>query len=263
MQISTNRNLVARYGEWAVVAGASSGIGREIARQLAAAGLNVLLVARRAAELEELRREIMGRGKAEAIALPVDLATPRAAARVFDAMANLNTGLLVNAAGFGLGGAFLGNALSEESSMIDVNCRALMELTHLFGMRFAAQRRGGIILFSSIVAFQGVPRSANYAATKAYVQSLGEALADELSGQGVDVLISKPGPTHSGFAARAGMNFGKAEKAEDVAIATLAALGQKRSVTPGLLSKFLLGSLMTAPRSMRVQIMKAIMRSMT
>lgn len=76
-------------------------------------------------------------------------------------------------------------------------------------------------------------------------------------------MISKPGPTHSGFAARAGMTLGKAERAEDVARATLAALGRQASVTPGLLSKLLLGSLITAPRTLRVQIMKAIMRSMT
>lgn len=263
MQISANKNLQARYGEWAIVTGASSGIGREIARQLAARGLNVALVARRNHELEVLREEITASGKAQAIALPVDLAQPGAPASVANALAKLSTGLLVNAAGFGLGGPFLENTLTEESSMIDLNCRALMELTHRFGTRFAAQRRGGIILFSSIVAFQGVPRSANYAATKAYVQSLGEALGDELSAHGVDVLVSKPGPTHSGFAARAGMNLGKAERAEEVASATLAALGRQRSVTPGWLSKFLLGSLMTAPRPVRVQIMKAIMRSMT
>lgn len=258
-----NQSFRARYGEWAVVTGASSGIGREAARQLAAAGLNLLLVARRAADLEELRREVTSSGRIQAITLPLDLAAPGASATVLDVAANLPTGLLVNAAGFGLGGPFLEHSLSEASSMVDVNCRALMELTHGFGGRFAAQRRGGVILFSSIVAFQGVPRSANYAATKAYVQSLGEALAEEWSGQGVDVLISKPGPTHSGFAARAGMTLGKAERAEDVARATLAALGRQASVTPGLLSKLLLGSLITAPRTLRVQIMKAIMRSMT
>lgn len=263
MHTSPNKSLLARYGEWAVVTGASSGIGREIARQLAAANMNLLLVARRAPELEQLRSEFTSDGRIRALCLSVDLAAPGAPAAVFDAAKGLPTGLLVNAAGFGLGGPFLGHTLSEESSMIDVNCRALMELTHQFGARFADQRRGGIILFSSIVAFQGVPRSANYAATKAYVQSLGEALADELSAHGVDVLISKPGPTHSGFAARAGMSLGKAERAEDVAAATLAALGRASSVTPGLLSKLLLGSLMTAPRFLRVRIMKAIMRSMT
>ena len=101
------------------------------------------------------------------------------------------------------------------------------------------------------------------AATKAYVQSLGEALADEWKPHGVDVLISKPGPTSSGFAARAGMNLGRAETAEDVARYTLQALGKRSSVTPGLLSKIMVGSLMTAPRPLRVQIMKTIMRSMT
>ncbi len=251
--------LLTKYGEWAVVTGASSGIGREIARQLAAGGFRLILVARGAAELERLRAEL----KTEAIVLPLDLATPGASAAVFDAAAHLNTGLMVHAAGFGLGGPLLDNPLTEESAMIEVNCRALLELAHRFGTRFAAQGRGGLILFSSIVAFQGVPRSANYAATKAYVQSLGEALADELSTKGVDVLISQPGPTDSGFAARAGMKLGKAEKAETVARATLAALGRQSRVTPGLLSKLLLGTLMTAPRPLRVRIMKLIMRSMT
>lgn len=263
MTHSANTNLEARYGKWAVVTGASSGIGREAALQLAAAGLDLVLVARRAEELDELRSQILRAGKTRVIVMPEDLSQPGAPARIFEKSASLSTGLLVNAAGYGLGGPFLEHTLSEESSMIDVNCRAVMELSHLFGTRFAAQRRGGIILFSSIVAFQGVPRSANYAATKAYVQSLGEALADELKPQGVDVLISKPGPTDSGFAARAGMNPGKTEKAGDVARATLAALGRRTSVTPGLLSKVLLGSLLTAPRSLRVSIMKSIMRSMT
>lgn len=263
MQHSSNKSFLSKYGEWAVVTGASSGIGREIARQLAEAGFNLVLVARRLADLEQLAAETVGKHQREVIVLPLDLGTSGASAAVFDATAHLNTGLLVNAAGFGLGGLFLDNALTEESSMIDVNCRALMELTHRFGTRFAAQGRGGIILFSSIVAFQGVPRSANYAATKAFVQSLGEGLGDELSPRGVDVLISQPGPTHSGFAARAGMRLGKAEKAENVASATLAALGRRTRVTPGLLSKLLIGSLMTAPRFLRVRIMKLVMRSMT
>jgi uncharacterized protein len=251
--------MKTKYGEWAVVTGASSGIGREIARLLAADGLNLILVARRADELETLRNQLT----VPAIPLPLDLAVPGAAAKVADAAADKNTGLLVNAAGFGLGGEFLDHSLDEESAMVDVNCRALLELTHHFGRRFAAQRRGGIVLFSSIVAFQGVPRSANYAATKAYVQSLGEALADELAPHNVDVLITQPGPTNSGFASRAGMTLGKAETAADVARGTLAALGHKTRVTPGNLSKLLLWSLMTAPRSLRVRIMKAIMGSMT
>lgn len=253
----------ARYGEWAVVTGASSGIGREIARLLAADGLNLLLAARSAGELEALRAELSATWRVESIALPIDLALPGSAARVADAAGDRNTGLLVNAAGYGLGGPFLEHDLLEESTMVDLNCRALLELTHIFAKRFASQRRGGIILLSSIVAFQGVPRSANYAATKAYVQSLGEALADELAPHQVDVLIAQPGPTESGFASRAGMTMGKAETATTIARGTLDALGRKTRVTPGVLSKVLLWSLMTAPRALRVRIMKAIMRSMT
>jgi short-subunit dehydrogenase len=256
-------SFVARYGEWGVVTGASSGIGREIARQLAAKGMNLFLVARRADELDTLRKELTGQWRVQALPLAIDLAIPGAAFRVLAETEDRKIGLLVNAAGFGLGGLFLDQRLEEEASMLELNCRAVLELTHLFGRRFVAQQRGGIVLFSSIVAFQGVPRSANYAATKAYVQSLGEALADELAPHQVDVLVSQPGPTVSGFAARAGLTMGRAERAEDVARETLAALGRKSRVTPGMHSKLLLWTLMTAPRSLRVRIMKAIMQSMT
>jgi short-subunit dehydrogenase len=92
--------------------------------------------------------------------------------------------------------------------MIRVNCQALLALAYQFGKQFSANKRGGIILLSSLVAFQGVPYSANYAATKAYVQSLAEGLARELKPTGVDVLAAAPGPVRSGFAKRANMQMG-------------------------------------------------------
>ena len=147
--------------------------------------------------------------------------------------------------------------------MIDVNCRAVLELSYGFGRRFAAQRRGGIVLLSSLVAFQGVPRAANYAATKAYVQSLAEALHVELAPLGVDVVASAPGPIHSGFAARAGMQMAMALKPSDVAETTLKALGRKTTVRPGWLSKFLEASLSPLPRRGRVHIMTRVMKGMT
>lgn len=249
-----------RYGPWAVVTGASSGIGREMAILLAREGLKLVLVARRAEELKALAATL---GPTEVRVLPVDLAIPGGAEQVLAHTADLPVGLLVNSAGFGSGGELLAQDIAQEAAMVDVNCRAVLELTYGFAKRFVAQRRGGIVLLSSIVAFQGVPRSANYAATKAYIQSLGEALSEELAGTGVDVLTAAPGPTHSGFGARAGMRMGQAETAEKVAKGILDVLGRKRQVAPGLLSKVLLGSLMTAPRFLRVRIMKAIMQSMT
>ena len=248
-----------RYGPWAVVTGASFGIGREIAIQLASAGLSLVLVARR----EDLLAQLAATLPTETLVIPLDLAAPGAPSSLLARTAALPVGLLVNAAGFGSGGAFLDTDPVAESQMVDVNCRAVLELTHGFARRFAAQRRGGIVLFSSIVATQGVPRSANYAATKAYVHSLAEALADELAPHGVDVLASAPGPTDSGFAHRAGMTMANAESPVRVARDTLAALGRRRLVVPGSLAKLLTAGLAVTPRFLRVQIMKQVMKSMT
>jgi short-subunit dehydrogenase len=144
-----------------------------------------------------------------------------------------------------------------------VNCRAVAELSHVFGGRFARQRRGGLVLLSSLVAFQGVRRAANYAATKAWVQSFAEGLALELAPFGVDVLSSAPGPIRSGFGARADMKMSMALGPEAVATQSLAALPRGGTVRPGWLSKFLEWSLMFLPRWGRVRMMSLVMNGMT
>ncbi len=147
--------------------------------------------------------------------------------------------------------------------MLDVNCRALMALSWHWGQRFAQRGRGGMVLLSSIVGFQGMPYAAHYAATKAYVQTLAEALHVELAPLGVDVLAAAPGPTNSGFAARANMQMGAALQPEEIAQPILAALGQHSTVLPGLLSKLLVYSLIPLPRWVRIRIMGTVMASMT
>ena len=172
-------------------------------------------------------------------------------------------GLLVASAGFGTSGSFLNADVHDELAMIDVNCRVVLEMSYRFGRRFADQQRGGIVLMSSLVAFQGVPHAANYAATKAYVQSLAEALHIELSPLGVDVVASAPGPIHTGFAARADMQMALALKPSAVAETTLKALGRRMTVRPGWPSKFLEASLALLPRWGRVHIMTQVMSGMT
>jgi short-subunit dehydrogenase len=253
----------ARYGKWAVVTGASSGIGRAVANELVAKGLNLVLVARRQAELEQVAKNLSARHGVETRVLTADLATTPALAKIESETKDLDVGLLVAAAGFGTAGNFLDAKLEDELAMLDVNCRAVMQLSLHFGKRFAQRGRGGLILFGSLVGYQGTPRAAHYAATKAYVQTLAEALHVELAPKGVDVLSSAPGPVNSGFGARADMKMGAAEKPETVARATLNALGKRMTVTPGALSKFLTWSLMTAPRGLRVRIMGRIMGGMT
>ena len=138
-----------------------------------------------------------------------------------------------------------------------------MNLTHHFGNRFAGQGKGGIILMSSMVGFQGVPYAAHYAATKAYVQSLGEALALELKSKGVDVLAAAPGPVETGFAKRANMQMGMKLQAADIAAPILKSLGKRATVLPGFLTKLLVYSLRTVPRWAKIRIMRLVMSGMT
>jgi RND family efflux transporter MFP subunit len=253
----------ARYGPWAVVTGASSGIGRAVARELAAAGLDLVLVARRADALDALALDLAHAFGATTRVIAADLAAAGAAAQVDAETRDLDVGLLVAAAGYGTSGPFLAADLDDERAMLRVNAEAVAELSLAFGRRLAARRRGGLILFGSVVGFQGAPLSAHYAATKAYVQSLAEALHVEWAPIGLDVLASAPGPTHTGFAARAGLRMGAALDAATVARATLAALGRRSTVRPGALSKALAYALGTLPRAARVRVMGRVMHGMT
>jgi len=255
--------FLARYGPWAVVTGASSGIGREIALGLTEAGLNLVLVARRRAVLERMASEIGARRGSEIRVVAADLALESALETVEEETRDLDVSLLVAAAGFGTSGPFLDCSLEEELEMLNVNCRAPLRMAMHFGRRFARRGRGGIVLMSSIVGLQGTPNAASYAATKAYVQTLAEALHVELAPLGVDVLASAPGPTDSGFAARARMQMRVALEPEDVARSTLKALGRTSTVLPGALSKLLTYSLAPLPQRARVRIMGRVMGGMT
>ncbi len=254
--------LRSRYGPWAVVTGASSGIGRAFALQLASAGFNPVLTARRGDVLDGLAADLAAQHGVKTRAIPIDLGREDAPAFLAHETQDLDVGLLVCAAGFGSSGRFLDADLDNEIDMVGVNCSAAMSLSHRFGRRFADRGRGGLVLMSSLVAFQGVPFAAHYAATKAYVQSLAEALRIELAPHGIDVVASAPGPIYSGFAERADMRFGMGHQPACVAEATLRALGRRSTVRPGWISKFLEGSLRMLPRSGRVRMMAKVMQGM-
>jgi len=205
---STESAWRERYGPWAIVTGASDGIGRAIADQLAQAGLNLLLVARRQAVLDQLATDWRNRYSIKTMALAVDLSQPDAVEQVLSAAQALDVGLLVACAGFGTTGRFMDADPTQELNMLAVNCQAVLLLSQQIGQRLAKRGHGGIILMSSLVAFQGVPLvafqgvplAAHYAATKAYVQFLAEGLHEEMAPLGVDVLASSPGPVHSDLA---------------------------------------------------------------
>ncbi len=252
-----------KYGPWAVVTGASDGIGREIATELASRKLHLALVARRTDRLKEIAAELSARYGIQTRIIGADLGESSAVEKVIVETEGLDAGLLVAAAGFGTSGEFLNLDVDGELNMIDVNCRAVVALTHSFAHRFVVKKRGGLVLMSSLIAFQGVPRATTYAATKAFIQTFAEGLRRELAPFGVDVLASAPGPVSSGFGARANMNLGLAATPSAVARATVKALGRKGTVRPGFLSKVLEASLSFLPRRGRTRIMGMVMGGMT
>ena len=193
-----------------------------------------------------------------------DLGTPVGVDEVLTRTRGIDVGLYIAAAGYGTTGSFIESDLDSELTMIDVNCRAVVSLTHGFARRFADRGAGGIVLFGSLVGFQGVPQTANYAATKSFVQSFAEGLRLELKCLGVDVLATAPGPTHSGFAAQAAMTMSSAADADVVARSTLRSLGRRSStVRPGVQAKLLGYSLIMLPRWARVRVLGSIMSGMS
>lgn len=255
--------LSREYGPWALITGASSGIGRAIAMQLAESGLSLILVARRTSLLEAVAEEVKREWDTQVHCIQADLAKRDETSGLLDQVKDYDISLFVGAAGFGTSGSFIEADLAQELNMLAVNCEAILTMTHHFAKSMANRGRGGIILLASLVGFQGVPYAAHYAATKAYVQSLGEAIAVELKDKNVAVLSAAPGPVNSGFADRANMQMGKVLSPNQVAIPILKALGKRDTVLPGGLTKLLVGSLRTVPRWAKVRIMSKVMGGMT
>lgn len=251
------------YGDWALVTGASSGIGMALSELIASCNINVILCSRSQERLNTQASHLRKAYGIDTRVIALDLSEAESVDALIQQTQGITISLFVASAGFGTSGKFLQSSIHEEVNMLRLNCEAVLRLTHYFTQHMVQRKKGGIILLSSIVAFQGVPYAAHYAATKAYVQSLAEGIQQEIKGLGVDILAAIPGPVESGFGQRANMQMGTALHPEDVAESILKALGKSKSVLPGLLSKVLVTSLRTAPRFLRVKIMETIMRGFT
>jgi uncharacterized protein len=200
---------MAEDRRWSVVTGASSGIGAELARVLAARGHSLVLMARREERLAALAAELREKHGVEAEALGFDLEDPAAPQALFAALEGrgLTIHTLVNNAGFGLRGRFAMLPLDEQAAMVEVNVAAVTKLARLFLAGMIERRRGGILNVASTAAFQAGPYMAVYYATKAYVLSLSEALHEEAKPHGVTVTALCPGPVPTEFSARASLQM--------------------------------------------------------
>ncbi|MEL6706086.1 MAG: SDR family NAD(P)-dependent oxidoreductase [Bacteroidota bacterium] len=251
------------YGPWAVVTGASAGIGKEFAIQLADAGLNVVLVARRRAKLVELATTL-GQRNVQVEVLRADLTERKGLEQVIEATRSLDVGLLVNNAGTGVFGDFLRNSADAEASVVDLNVRAPIVLSHAFGNRMRARGKGGILILSSLVGLLGVRSFANYAATKAYDLALAEGLAAETSGI-IDVHAVLPGFTESEY--MDGMDITRIPlplaKASHVVSGALHGLGRRRVlIVPGMINKMMAFVTTYSPRWLNTWAMGRLMGRM-
>lgn len=227
----------------ALITGASSGIGAELARVLAARGHNVILVARRMDRLQTLAGELAREHGVRAEVIACDLADAEARAmlqREVDAL-ELEIDVLVNNAGFGSGGPFLKLDAARELEMVRVNCEAVVDLTARFAPAMAGRKAGAILTVASVAAFQPLPTQATYGASKAFALSFSEALHTELGPKGITVTTLCPGPVRTEFFERA--RISAAERLPDVVWSTpeqcarVAVDGLRRGrrvVTPGI-----------------------------
>lgn len=249
-----------KYGPWALVTGASSGMGAEFARQLAAKGLNIVLIARREERLRELAGGIESADSVKTRIVSADLSRDDFMPKIREATDGLVIGLLVNNAGIGVTGDFLGNDLDAELSQLHLNCRAPLLLTHEYAKSMQARRHGGIIFLASVLAFAGTPAWSNYAATKSYDLLLAEGLAHELGRFGVDVLALCPGTTRTEFMRITRFGRVMSMDAPKVVRTALNSLGKRSTVTAGLLNKFVVFSMRIQPRSLNSTIIGRVMR---
>lgn len=241
----------------ALITGASEGLGAEFARLFAERGHDVALVARRRDRLDALAGEIAAEGRPKPIVIELDLARPDAADRLVEALAAENAAVeyLVNNAGYGLTGPFDALPAADQLAMIDLNVRALTALAHRFLPDLRATR-GGMINVASIAGFAPGPGMAVYYASKAYVLSFSEALAEEMRPHGVRVTALCPGPVVTGFQRRAGMNAaamsaprGVAGARETVLAGYDGLLAGRRVVVPGLVNRGLAAAMAWIPHS--------------
>lgn len=187
--------FVDRYGPWAVVAGASEGMGASFSTKLAARGMNVVLIARRTEPLEKLASDLRASHPVEIRVHSLDLGRADSISGMRDATESLDVGLLIYNAAYSPIGTFLEIDVEDHLKAVDVNVLGPLRMSHYFGRRFTQRGRGGIILMSSMSGLQGTAMVANYAATKAYDAILAEGLWYELREKGVDVLGCLAGAT--------------------------------------------------------------------
>jgi short-subunit dehydrogenase len=259
------------HGSWALVTGASSGLGVDFARELASRGANLILVARRRERLRVLAGELKVNHAVEVDVEPTDLSAPDAAETLYQTLDQRGrlVEVLVNNAGFGVHGSFLDSPWNRDRDMIQVDAVAPVHLTRLFAAKMLKRGFGRILQVASTAAYQPVPTYAVYGACKAFILSFSEALNYELRGTGVTCTVLSPGVTDTEFQAAAGhaynryMRWTQMKSADVARIGIEAMLSGQTSVVPGFHNAALIASQRFAPRRLVTALAGYFMRANT
>lgn len=256
-------------GKWALVTGATGGLGSALADQLAARGFNIVLSARGRDALDDLASKLQVKHGVEFVVEPCDLAAVDAAADLHRRLGRrgIAADILVNNAGFGLHGDFLDHSTDATDGMLRVNIQSLTELTRLFGEDMAQRGGGRILLVGSLTAYSPCPSYAAYAASKAYVVHFGEALHEELAPKGVVVTVLSPGIMNTGFLDASGHRPSALLRSTMLAPSDVALVGIKallagqRSVVAGRINWLAAFSSRLLPRGFQARLMGRSLRN--
>lgn len=251
-----------KYGNWALITGATSGIGAELTSQIAAKGLNIILVARKEKELAQHALTLKERYGVETKTISADLATAEGIEKVKQVKEKI--GLLVLAAGLEENGAFEKTSLGQELKVIQINVVATLQLTHHFAKAMVSEKKGGILLISSLSGHMPNPYFSNYAASKAYVLNLGASLYGEFKPKGIDISVLSPGLTNTPMTANNGMDWKKTPmKAMDPSIVAeegLKGLGKRFLTVPGGKNKMMAWMAKHSPLEMQAKMNEKMVR---
>jgi len=255
-------NFASSYGPWAIVTGASAGLGAHYCRQLAARKLNLVLVARRDEQLQELATELRDSFNVDCRVLALDLIAPDAIQRLEDEVKDIEVGLLVNNAGFGWKGSFLDGGTERMRDMIRLNCEVPTMLSLAFAPAMVKRGRGGILMLASTAAFQPTPFFSVYGATKGFDLLLGESMHEEFRSAGVDVLTVCPGSTDTEFHAIAGTEstFPDMAAPVDVVSKSLDLLGKRMTFVHGFKNSVMVAGNRVVPRSVVAKVSARIIK---
>jgi short-subunit dehydrogenase len=240
-----------RYGPVALVTGASAGIGRAFAEELARRGFDLVLTARRVERLDELAARMADAHGVRSRVIGADLSEPAAPASILRETGDLDVGLVVSNAGFNMKGGYETKSASSLAKLLMLNCHAPMQLAHGFIPRLEARGRGGMIFTSSVEGFIGTPYSTAYSASKALVNALSEGLWGELRGRGIDVLGLCPGATESEAMTERGLGgdtMQNLQSAREVARLALDNIAEGPTFVPNEQYKAMYDELLAQPR---------------